>query len=76
MVAFRFTGTVETDLDRINHDIPSLLQRRGNVFLTGITLRGCPALRVCLLNPVVTDDDLRLLIEEIRMAGFDLSEQQ
>ncbi|MGH3562183.1 MAG: GNAT family N-acetyltransferase [Mycobacterium sp.] len=76
VVAFRFTGTAENDIDRINHDIPALLQRRGNVFLTGTTLRGRPALRVCLLNPLVTEDDLRILIEEIRTVGAHLSEQQ
>jgi aromatic-L-amino-acid decarboxylase len=76
VVVFRFTGTVESDLDRINHDIPALLQRRGNVFLTGITLRGRPALRVCLLNPLVTEEDLRLLIAEIRTVGSDVCEQQ
>lgn len=66
MIAFRFIGTAEANIDRINHDLPALLCRRGNVFLTGTRLRGHPALRVCLLNPLVTEDDLRLLIEEIR----------
>jgi aromatic-L-amino-acid decarboxylase len=75
VVAFRFIGTAATqsDIDRINRDIPTLVQRRGNVFLTGTVLRGRPALRACLLNPLVTEDDLRLLIDEIRTVGSQLN---
>jgi aromatic-L-amino-acid/L-tryptophan decarboxylase len=78
VVAFRFTGTAaeEPDIDRINRDIPTLVQRRGNAFLTGTVLRRRPALRACLLNPLVTEDDLRLLIDEIRAVGSYLGEQQ
>ncbi|EID13559.1 putative aromatic amino acid decarboxylase [Mycobacterium xenopi RIVM700367] len=70
-MAFRFTGTGATkhDVDRVNRDLPTLLKRRGNVFLTGTTLRGHPSLRICLLNPAVQQEDLRLLIEEIRPVG-------
>jgi aromatic-L-amino-acid decarboxylase len=78
VVAFRFIPptAAESDIDRINRDIPGLLQRRGKVFLTGTELCGCPTLRACLLNPLVTDDDLRLLIDEIRTVGSHLSEQE
>jgi aromatic-L-amino-acid decarboxylase len=76
VVAFRFTGKAveEHDIDRINGDVPALLKRRGNVFLTGTMLRGRPALRVCLLNPLVTQHDLRLVMEEIRTVGTQLGE--
>lgn len=77
VVAFRFVAAAAVeDIDRINRDIPALLQRRGNVFLTGTVLRERPALRACLLNPLVTQDDLRLIIDEIRTVGSHLSERQ
>ena len=72
MVAFRFTADLadEHDIDRINYDLPPLLKRRGNFFLTGTRLRGGPVLRVCLLNPRVTESDLSLLLDEIRTVGL------
>jgi glutamate/tyrosine decarboxylase-like PLP-dependent enzyme len=78
VVAFRFIGTAIAAhaVERINRDIPALLQRRGNVFLTGTTVRGHSALRVCFLNPRVTNGDLRLLIDEIRTVGSQLSHQR
>lgn len=78
VIAFRFiaTAAADADIDRINRDIPALLQRRGNVFLTGTVLRERPVLRACLLNPLVTEDDLRLLIDEIRTVSSHLSERQ
>jgi aromatic-L-amino-acid decarboxylase len=78
VVAFRFTGkaAAEHDLDRINNDLPALLQLRGNVFLTGTTLRGRPVLRACFLNPLVTEEDLRLLIDEIRTVSAQLTDRQ
>jgi aromatic-L-amino-acid/L-tryptophan decarboxylase len=78
VVAFRFTGAARTrsDIDRINRDIPTLVQCRGNVFLTGTVLCGRPALRACMLNPLVTEDDLRLLIDEIRTVGAHLGKQR
>jgi aromatic-L-amino-acid decarboxylase len=56
--------------------MPALLQRRGNIFLTGTTLRGRPVLRACFLNPVATEDDLRLLIDEIRTVRAQLIDRQ
>jgi hypothetical protein len=44
--------------------------------LSARELRGRPALRICSLNPLVIEDDLRLLIEEIHTVGSDLSKQQ
>lgn len=76
VVAFRFipTAATQSKIDRINRDIPEMLQRRGNVFITGTTLRQCSVLRVCLLNPRVTEADLKLLIDEIRAVGSHLDE--
>jgi aromatic-L-amino-acid decarboxylase len=76
VVAFRFIATpAHPDIDRINREIPALLQSRGNVFLTGTELRGRSALRVCMLNPATTQEDLAFLIDEIRTVGNHLAGQ-
>jgi aromatic-L-amino-acid/L-tryptophan decarboxylase len=55
--------------DELNRQIPTAVQRRGQVFLTGTTLSGRPALRACFLNPATTDNDLQILINEVRLAA-------
>lgn len=68
VVAFRYLGA-DGDLEAVNRAIPAAVQRRGRVFLTGTTLRATEALRACLLNPATTEADLRLLLDEIRVAA-------
>ncbi|MGN9786069.1 pyridoxal phosphate-dependent decarboxylase family protein [Nonomuraea sp. ZG12] len=59
-------------LDALNRALPSAVQRRGNVFLTGTRLGGDDALRACVLSPDTTEDDLALLLHEIRTAAKEL----
>jgi aromatic-L-amino-acid/L-tryptophan decarboxylase len=68
VVAFRYLGA-QGDLDAVNRAIPAVVQRRGRVFFTGTTLGPTEALRACLLNPATTEADLRLLLDEIRVAA-------
>jgi aromatic-L-amino-acid decarboxylase len=71
IVAFRFTPAAASDnlVDDLNSALPHAVQLRGNVFLTGTTLNGRPVLRACFLNPKTTDEDLHLLLSEIRQAA-------
>ncbi|NUT36333.1 MAG: aminotransferase class V-fold PLP-dependent enzyme [Hamadaea sp.] len=70
IVAFRYRPAGrEHRLDELNRLIPAAVQRRGRVFLTGTRLSGSEALRACLLNPATTEDDLALLLDEIRAAA-------
>ena len=71
IVAFRYRPPGVDDrrdewLDELNHSIPPAVQRRGRAFLTGTTLAGTGTLRACVLNPATTEDDLRVLLDEIR----------
>jgi len=59
--------------DELNRQIPTALQHRGRVFFTGTTLAGRPALRACFLNPATTDDDLLVLLDEIRTTAAQLT---
>lgn len=56
-------------LDELNRAIPAEVQRRGRAFLTGTRLGGAEALRACILNPATTEDDLAILLDEIRAAA-------
>ncbi|MEV0130408.1 aminotransferase class V-fold PLP-dependent enzyme [Dactylosporangium sp. NPDC050688] len=70
IVAFRYHPVDREDgLDELNRRIPVAVQHRGRAFLTGTRLAGAEALRACLLNPATTDDDLALLLDEIRAAA-------
>jgi aromatic-L-amino-acid decarboxylase len=70
IVAFRYRPVDRDDLlDDLNRGIPAAVQQRGRAFLTGTQLAGVEALRACLLNPATTEDDLVLLLDEIRAAA-------
>jgi glutamate/tyrosine decarboxylase-like PLP-dependent enzyme len=58
--------------DELNRQIPTAVQHRGRVFFTGTTLAGQHALRACFLNPATTEDDLLVLLDEIRSAAAQL----
>nr|WP_055502545.1 aminotransferase class V-fold PLP-dependent enzyme [Nonomuraea pusilla] len=71
ITAFRHTPR-EDGLDALNRALPAALQRRGNAFLTGTRLGGRDALRACFLHPGTTEDDLTVLLDELRLAAKDL----
>ncbi len=73
IVAFRYRpANPGQRLDELNRQIPAAVQHRGYVFLTGTQLAGTEALRVCVLNPATTKDDLVLLLHEIRAAAAEI----
>jgi aromatic-L-amino-acid decarboxylase len=59
----------QDDLDALNRAIPGAVQARGNAFLTGTRLGGRDALRACFLHPDTTEQDLVILLDEIRVAA-------
>jgi glutamate/tyrosine decarboxylase-like PLP-dependent enzyme len=69
--AFRYRPA-GADLDELNRCLPAAVQRRGRAFLTGTRLAGTEALRACILNPATTEDDLTILLDEIRAAAREL----
>ncbi|GJF31609.1 amino acid decarboxylase [Kitasatospora sp. NE20-6] len=75
IVAFRYrpAGLDAAGVDRVNRELPVAVQLRGRVFVTGAVLRGHEMLRACLLNATTTEDDVRLLLDEVRAAGEELT---
>ncbi|MED7947831.1 pyridoxal phosphate-dependent decarboxylase family protein [Streptomyces sp. BE303] len=71
IVAFRLRppGLDEAALDELNHRLPAAVQRRGRVFVTGARLGEREMLRACLLNAATTEEDLLLLLDEVRAAA-------
>lgn len=76
ITAFRYRPRPELapdPLDALNRAIPSAVQRRGRAFLTGTRLAGAEAMRACFLNPATTEQDLAILLAEVRAAAAELS---
>ncbi|MEU4587200.1 pyridoxal-dependent decarboxylase [Kitasatospora aureofaciens] len=71
IVAFRHrtTGLDGTELNALNRDLPVAVQRRGRVFVTGARFGGQEMLRACLLNAATTEEDLHLLLAEVKAAA-------
>jgi aromatic-L-amino-acid decarboxylase len=69
ITAFRHTPDAGGDLDALNRALPVAVQRRGNAFITGTRLGGRDALRACFLHPDTTEQDLVVLLDEIRLAA-------
>lgn len=63
-----FPGS-EADLDALNRSVLEMVQREGEVYLTGTELDGRPALRACIVNFRTTESDLDALIAAIRGAA-------
>ncbi|MGV9267500.1 pyridoxal phosphate-dependent decarboxylase family protein [Kitasatospora sp. NPDC003701] len=74
IVAFRHraAGLDAAALDALNRELPTAVQRRGRVFVTGARLGGHEMLRACLLNAATTEADLALLIAEVKSAAAEL----
>jgi glutamate/tyrosine decarboxylase-like PLP-dependent enzyme len=57
------------DLDALNERILFELQRDGNSYLSNARLRGRFALRGCVLNYRTTEQDMEILLEDLRSAA-------
>ncbi|MEY9846049.1 aspartate aminotransferase family protein [Streptacidiphilus sp. MAP5-3] len=74
IVAFRYRPTGERALpaervQQVNAALAVAVQQRGRAFVTGTVLAGCEAVRACLLNAATTEEDLRILVDEVLTAG-------
>ncbi|MFG3229252.1 pyridoxal phosphate-dependent decarboxylase family protein [Kitasatospora sp. NPDC048194] len=74
IVAFRHRapGLDTAARDALNRAVAPAVQRRGRVFVTGARLGDHEMLRACLLNAATTEDDLRLLLAEVKAAAREL----
>ena len=56
-------------LDAINKEIMERVQSGGAAFLSSTSIRGCFALRACVLHFATGEEDVRALLDEVRRAG-------
>ncbi|MFI9328092.1 pyridoxal phosphate-dependent decarboxylase family protein [Kitasatospora sp. NPDC052868] len=65
-------GLTESDVHRLQLDIRNRLKLQGNFFISKVDIDGVAALRVVLMNHRITTEHFRMLLGEIRRAGYDL----
>jgi glutamate/tyrosine decarboxylase-like PLP-dependent enzyme len=75
IVAFRYRHAAMSleQVEQVNDALPTAVQQRGRVFITGTRLSSAAALRACILHPDTTEDDLSVLLEEIRIAAAQIA---
>jgi glutamate/tyrosine decarboxylase-like PLP-dependent enzyme len=75
IVAFRYRHAAMSPeaVEQVNDALPAAVQQRGRVFITGTRLSSAAALRACILHPDTTEDDLSVLLEEIRIAAAQIA---
>jgi aromatic-L-amino-acid decarboxylase len=61
------------DLNRWNERLLLELQRGGSSYLSNAVVRGCFALRGCVLNYRTTERDMEILLEDVRRAARSLT---
>ena len=74
IVAFRYVPAAMRDapaaeVDRFQRDLRTHLIRSGSFYIVQTTLDGQAALRVTVMNPMTTEDDLQELMAAIRESG-------
>ena len=74
IVAFRYTpafmrNETPEQLDRFQRNIRTRLIRSGSFYIVQTTLGDRAALRCCLMNPMTTEDDLKELLNAIRVTA-------
>jgi len=75
IVAYRWApdGVDQAEADRVTAALPTAINLRGRVFVTGSVYEDRPILRACLINPLVGDEQLRLLVAETLAAASELT---
>jgi glutamate/tyrosine decarboxylase-like PLP-dependent enzyme len=64
-----FTDPQEEELNALNSELLSLLQRGGRFYPSGTRIHGREAIRVCIVNYLAEESDMDALLEEIRAYG-------
>jgi aromatic-L-amino-acid/L-tryptophan decarboxylase len=65
---------LETDLDVHNERLLLALQRDGSSYLSNARLRGCFALRGCVMNYRTTLRDMEILLEDLRRVAAQMAD--
>lgn len=79
IVPFRYISSVKSDdisvesLDQLNASLVIQIQRRGRVFLSGTRIQERAALRVCFVSHRTEEEDLDIIMDEIRSVADSLT---
>ena len=81
IVVFRYLPTTMRDgpaniLDGLQQEIRSRLVKAGSFYIVQTKLNGQAALRVTVMNPLTTEQDLTALLQELRTIGQDILAKQ
>jgi len=71
IVCFRFNDGKE-DLDVVNSSVRDRILKNGNFYIVQTVLQGEVFLRVSLMNPQTTPEDLQELLNEVKKTGLEL----
>ncbi len=72
-VPSRLKNAPPEELGRFQHALRRQVIESGEFYLVPITLDGVGALRVTIMNPLTTEDNLRELLETLRQVGHAIS---
>jgi L-2,4-diaminobutyrate decarboxylase len=77
IVCFRYTplGIEESSLNRMNASIRDMIIKEGSFYIVQAELGGKIWIRVTIINPVTSDDDLKDLLLLIKKTGAKISKQ-
>ncbi len=73
IVCFRFVDGHQSELDEINRRIRQQILEKGNFYIVQTTLYGRIWLRVSLMNPATTKQEIMTMLEEVRKIGYGLT---
>lgn len=71
IVCFRYApkNLDEKEIEKVNQQLIAEIEADGRIFLTGTRLHGKTALRVCIINPRTTREDVEFILEVARDIG-------
>jgi len=70
-VCFRYVGA-NGDLDALNREILAAVIRRCRVYISNATIGGQFALRACVVNHRTTEEDVKLVVNEVLAAAGEI----
>lgn len=78
IVCFRYAPKHldEDQIEKVNQQLISEIEEDGRIFLTGTCLHGKTALRICIINPRTTREDVDAILDVVRDIGGKLLQRK
>jgi glutamate/tyrosine decarboxylase-like PLP-dependent enzyme len=77
IVTFRYLapGRANDEIDALNQEILARMLADGYAMLSSTILRGRPVLRLCTINPLTTEADIRETVQRLEQFGHEQADQ-